>query len=84
MIDFVERRKLMDISQEASLSILDSITAAKKSIIEGGVTSVSSGGRSVGFIPLQTLEEVEQRERMKAADGIYAKTIQSTPYDTKW
>lgn len=75
---------MSDIIQNAEVSILDSISATKKSIIEGGVVSVSSGGHSVGMIPLQTLEEVEQRERMKAADGIYAKTIQSTPYDTMW
>ncbi len=74
----------MDIVQSGEASILESISATKKSIIEGGVTSVTSGGRSVGMIPLETLSKLEQREEMKAADGIYAKTIQSTPYDTKW
>ena len=75
---------MSDITQNAELSILDTISATKKSIIEGGVVSVNSGGHSVGMIPLDTLSKLEHREELKAADGIYAKTIQSTPYDTKW
>ena len=74
----------MDITQEASLSILDKIAQTKEKIIEGGVTSVTSGGRSAAMIPLQTLEELETREQMKEADGIYAKVMKFTPYDTKW
>ena len=48
------------------------------------MTSVSSGGRSAAMIPLQTLEELEMREQLKQADGVYAKVVKFTPYDTNW
>lgn len=65
-------------------STLEVIEATKRDVLAGGMTSISSGGRSVGFISLETLAKLEQEERLKQVEGIYAKTIQSTPYDPRW
>lgn len=68
------------------LSILDKISVAKEQVLAGGVTSVSSGGRSVAVISLETLQEMERQELMKSAleSGPFQGTVRNTPYDSRW
>lgn len=67
-----------------SQPILDALDAARREILAAGITSVSTAGRSVAYISLETLDKIEQQERAKQQTGIYANTIRNTPYDSRW
>ncbi len=73
-------------SDEQQQTTLEAIQAARQSILSGGVTGVSSAGKSVSYISLESLEKAEQQERTRAQAeaGPFCGTIQSLPYDSRW
>lgn len=73
-------------SEESTPSTLETIQEAKRSLISGGVASVSSAGTSISYLSPQVLDELERQEALKQAlnNGPFCGSIQNLPYDSRW
>lgn len=61
----------------------EALENAKKEILAGGVSGISSAGKSVSFLSLKDLQDFEARENLKNS-GPIIDSIQNTPYNPNW
>ncbi len=71
-------------AEENEITMLEQIQEAKRTVISGGVSGITSSGHSVTFISPEVLDKMEQQELARQATGPVIGRIVSLPYDNRY